>query len=93
MVLLGDFNTSPWRAQSQRIEEAGFANAFGKRGAGFGFTFPIFGRWRTRVVPSCVRIDHFWVRAPLVPRACTVGTDAGSDHRPLRAELVLEGAP
>ena len=60
---------------------AGWPDAFGRAGWGFGWTKWQWG-WG-------VRIDHVLTAGPWRPRRCWVGPDVGSDHRPLLADLVV----
>ena len=86
-VMMGDFNSAPASGEYALVRGAGWTNAFEEVGRGFGFTWPVFGRWRGVPAPPMVRIDHVWTRGGLEPVSCTVGRQAGSDHHPLDAGL------
>jgi endonuclease/exonuclease/phosphatase family metal-dependent hydrolase len=90
-VLLGDFNLTGNARDLDTLRSAGLVNAFEAVGEGFGFTFPVFGRWRGVPSPPVVRIDHVWVTPDVEVLRCEVGPDGGSDHLPLRARLSLAG--
>lgn len=88
-VVAGDFNLTRWSRTMHLLEEAGFTDAFHTVGRGFGFSFPTFGRYRGVPMPPTVRIDYVWCSPGVVPLACSLAPDAGSDHLALRAELSL----
>lgn len=86
-VVLGDFNSTPASGEYALVRGAGWTNAFEAVGRGFGFTWPVSGRWRGVPLPPLVRIDHVWTKGGLEPVSCSVGSEAGSDHLPLDAGL------
>lgn len=87
-IVLGDFNTTAWTSQMRDACSAGLANAFSTVGVGFGFTFPVEGRWRRFPAPVCVRIDHVLHTDSFRAARCVRGPSCGSDHYPLVADLV-----
>jgi endonuclease/exonuclease/phosphatase (EEP) superfamily protein YafD len=83
----GDFNATENMDLCQALHDAGLRDAFRQAGAGFGLTFPVFGRYRGLPLPPFVRIDYVWHSAAYVSRAAQVLPDAGSDHLPLLVVL------
>lgn len=91
VIVAGDFNTTEG-SEIYRLLSAHLRNAHREGGRGFGFTYPATGVLRLGPVPlpSAVRIDHIFVNPGLkVHRAATLPRSAGSDHRPVVAELYL----
>ena len=92
---LGGGNVGPWfsafsyaTAYFSAVVFIGFA---GKIGWGFGFSFPSpTRRFGGKIsFPSLVRIDHiFYSDHFYAARARTVSDSAGSDHRPVIADLI-----
>lgn len=85
VLVLGDFNT-PSESTIYRRTWDRYVNAFGKTGAGYGYT----ERVSIGGVSFGVRIDHVLTGAGLVPRVCEVGPDVGSDHLPVIADLAVK---
>ncbi len=83
VVLAGDFNCTPMSAEAGAIRATGLTDSHRAVGGGLGAT------WGHRVAWPGFRIDHVYARG-LVPGACIVGPDVGSDHRPVFAVLDLE---
>jgi endonuclease/exonuclease/phosphatase (EEP) superfamily protein YafD len=73
----GDFNT-PTESALYKEFWSPYANAFTRTGWGWGKTF--FTRF------DAVRIDHLLASPEWRCRACRVGSDVGSPHRPVLAE-------
>jgi endonuclease/exonuclease/phosphatase family metal-dependent hydrolase len=88
-LLVGDFNKTPFSLLYQRLRRHGLLDAFQEVGCGFGFTFPVFGRFLRLPLPPLVRIDYIWHTPDLRAIRCRTGPDGGSDHLPLQAELEL----
>jgi endonuclease/exonuclease/phosphatase (EEP) superfamily protein YafD len=84
VIVAGDFNAPPESAFFRR-DWGAFGNAFSDAGNGWGLTK--FTRLHG------VRIDHILYAPPWRCVRAWVGPNAGSDHRPVVAELVLGGAP
>jgi endonuclease/exonuclease/phosphatase (EEP) superfamily protein YafD len=82
VVLAGDFNTPPQSAIFRRLWPE-YDDAFGSAGWGWGYTF-YGGR-------TMVRIDHVLTGPGWWCKACWVGPDVGSPHRPVVADLVWIG--
>jgi vancomycin resistance protein VanJ len=80
-IVAGDFNATPDSAFAARMRSLS-GDAWELAGSGFGFTWPngMFA------LPS-LRIDHLFVSPDLTVTRVDVGVGAGSDHRPLRAEI------
>jgi endonuclease/exonuclease/phosphatase (EEP) superfamily protein YafD len=88
VIVAGDFNVTP-HSQMYLLLSRHLRNAHDEAGSGLGFTFPS-GERAFGVVPlrPLLRIDHIFVSGHfLALRAGTVGDSAGSDHRPVFAEL------
>jgi len=94
LILAGDFNTPPAGAIYGRLTER-LRDAFAEAGLGWGHTYPSV--WTTptlrgrsyRLPWSMLRIDYVFHSAHWQATASEVGGRAGSDHRPLFAELAL----
>lgn len=84
VIVAGDFNAPPRSSSARAYAAAGLLDAHAAVGAGFGHTWPA-GKL-PRFVPG-VRIDAVWSGGGLVPVACEVAADTGSDHRPVVADL------
>ena len=88
-LLVGDFNKTPFSFLYGRLRRHGLLDAFQEVGSGFGFTFPMFGRFLRLPLPPLVRIDYIWHTPDLRAIRCRTGPDGGSDHLPIEAELEL----
>ncbi len=88
-LLVGDFNKTPFSLLYRRLRRHGLRDAFQEVGSGFGFTFPVFGRYLGLPLPPLVRIDYVWHTPDLRAIRCRTAPDGGSDHLPLQAELEL----
>lgn len=84
-LLMGDFNMLQSQAIYRGYRVAGLLDSFREAGVGRGFTFPT-RRGRIRLRPV-VRIDFIWHTMHFSTRRAWVGTDHGSDHLPIFAEL------
>lgn len=82
LLLAGDFNTPE---DSTLYDEywSRYANAFSRKGLGWGFTF--------RTNRAAVRIDHQLAGPDWRCVRCWVGPDVGSQHRPLVADWEWTG--
>jgi endonuclease/exonuclease/phosphatase family metal-dependent hydrolase len=80
LIIAGDFNLAP---DSPLFTGSfpGMSDAFESTGLGFGWTY--FHQH------TMVRIDHVLTNNLLQCRACRVGPNLGSPHRPVIADLVL----
>jgi vancomycin resistance protein VanJ len=96
-VLLGDFNMTPRHPIYARFVAAGLVDAFAAAGVGRGWTLPRrvgnasrFQRGLHRVpLRPVARVDYIWCTPGVQAEAAWVGDDAGSDHLPVGARLVL----
>jgi vancomycin resistance protein VanJ len=84
VVLAGDFNTPPQSAIFRQVW-SGYTDAFAVAGWGWGYTF-LSSR-------TTVRIDHVLAGSGWTCERCWVGSDVGSPHRPVIADLVRTGRP
>jgi len=78
VVVLGDFNATPWSAPMRALT----AGRLGFR----SLDAPWTPTWMVRT-PFAIPIDHVLCTAPLVIVSRNVGPDVGSDHRPVQVEL------
>jgi endonuclease/exonuclease/phosphatase (EEP) superfamily protein YafD len=81
VVLIGDFNSTPWSGRLRRLErESQLSNS--QRGFGLQPT------WSAQY-PALMRIaiDHCFHSRSLVTVGRSVGTDIGSDHFPILVDL------
>lgn len=82
-VLAGDFNVPDGGALLRR-RFAGLRDAFAEEGSGFGYTFPVNGRWL-----PWMRLDRVLLGAGLQAVHVEVPATAASDHAPLIVDLAL----
>jgi len=82
-IIAGDFNMPTDSTIYQEVW-AGYRNAFGRAGFGYGYTKQTAIRRRS----YGLRIDHILTDEHWRPVDCRVGPDIGSDHLPLVADLV-----
>ena len=96
-VLLGDFNMTPRNPVHAQFTSAGLVDAFAAAGVGRGWTLPLrvgqtsrfrHGLHRVRLRPVA-RVDYIWCTPGVHVEAAWLGDDAGSDHLPVGARLVL----
>ena len=78
VVVLGDFNATPWSAPMRALT----AGRLGFRSVDAPWT----PTWMVRT-PFAIPIDHVLCTAPLVIVSRSVGPEVGSDHRPVQVEL------
>ena len=101
-VLLGDLNTREWTDTYADILAAGLKDAYRSAGDGAGHTLPVrLGLWKRlqsinrmmRWIPllPMIRVDYIWYTDSLTAITAWVGADAGSDHLPVLARLVIDG--
>lgn len=84
VIIAGDFNT-PVESSMYRKYWGGYDNAFSKTAWGYGWT----QRISVRGLPFGVRIDHILAGNKAVPLTTVIGSDLGSDHLPLIADIEL----
>jgi endonuclease/exonuclease/phosphatase (EEP) superfamily protein YafD len=80
-IVAGDFNATPdsyFAARMRAVSD----DAWEAAGSGFGFTWP---NGMFRIPP--MRLDHVFVSRDLDVLTAAVGRGAGSDHRPISAEV------
>ena len=80
VLIAGDFNLCP-DSPIFRDNFGNYRDAFAACGFGFGWTYR--SRW------TALRIDHILARGWIVCRACWLGPDVGSLHRPLIADYLV----
>ncbi len=80
LVLMGDFNATPW---SQGFRAAVRTAGFHRAGTGIG------GTWPAPLGRLGIPIDHVLLHGPITAVEARVGPDIGSDHLPVVAELAL----
>lgn len=88
VVLAGDLNAPPRSRVLSLLREAGLRDAFAQAGAGYGYTYGHSLKPRF----SFLRIDHILAGRGVGVADCRVGGKEGSTHRPVIADLVIEGA-
>lgn len=81
VILLGDFNATPWSVAMRPLRDAGFVDA--SNGYGHSAT------WSRRNPLLAIPIDHILTRGLPPPKSFIIGPDLGSDHRPILADLLL----
>src|SRR5262249_11050682 len=82
LPLAGDFNTPPDSATYRRCWSS-LSNAYSSAGVGWGYTY--------FTQHAAVRIDHILAGDGWRCRACWVGPDVGSPHRPVVADVEWVG--
>lgn len=88
-LLLGDFNMTDQTQYYRLIRSAGLQDSFREAGRGFGFTYPERWFFGGQDLFLMLRIDYIFHTAHFEAVNAWVGPDAGSDHRPLTADLRL----
>lgn len=83
VVLLGDFNASPWSYPLQQL-----VKTTGLRFANLGLG--VRPTWFYQSVLLSAPIDHILVSPEWRVNAYEVGREVGSDHLPVMAELILQ---
>ena len=83
MVLVGDFNATPWTGAFRDLLDAGTVDA--QRGRG------VAGSWPSGWGPFKIPIDHLLHTPDLTTTSFAFGPSAGSDHRSLRVTVALAG--
>ena len=84
LLLAGDFNTPPESAIFRDTWSA-YDDAFSTAGWGWGYTF--------HGAHTMVRIDHVLAGTGVTCTRCRVGPNVGSPHRPVLADVIVQGAP
>ncbi len=99
-VLLGDFNMTARNPAYARFIAAGLEDAFAAAGSGRGWTLPRrighAARYKHGLhglpLRPVTRVDYIWCTPEVHAESAWVGGDAGSDHLPVLARLVLPPA-
>jgi endonuclease/exonuclease/phosphatase (EEP) superfamily protein YafD len=82
LMLVGDFNLTPWSAAFERlIAASGLADAARGRG--------LIATWPTQFAPLGMRIDHCFVSPEWRTLGVRRGESIGSDHFPVVYDLAL----
>lgn len=89
LILAGDLNAPDASPVVRSLLSLGLRDAFASAGRGYGYTYG----HTLRPAFSFLRIDHILVSAEFEVRDCFVGGDAGSDHRPVIADIARRGPP
>lgn len=84
ILVCGDFNYTPWHEMHRAMLRLGLQEVHELAGWGRGSTWPM--TLPGRFVPG-VRIDHVYVGGGLTCTSARTGSPAGSDHRPVIAEV------
>jgi len=90
VILGGDFNFTGTTPQARGLRRAGFRDAWDLAGCGHGATWPASGP--LRFLPG-FRIDHVYLGPGVTCVRCVRGEARGSDHRPLVADVRVDGGP
>lgn len=87
IIMAGDFNFTEASPNAASLKRLGLADAHDLAGFGRGTTWPnmSFFRW----IPT-IRLDHIYLSGELTASTCRTGHGAGSDHRPVVAEVGFE---
>jgi vancomycin resistance protein VanJ len=88
-LLLGDMNATDQSETYAIFAQAGLADAYHVAGFGFGPTYPArqgYGYPFSKAIPL-IRLDYVLYTTQLRVLSAWVGSDAGSDHLPIVAEL------
>lgn len=84
LILAGDFNHTPTSMPAGWLRGAGLTDAHSAAGTGRGLTWPASGGlWSV----AGMRLDQILVSDGLRCSSCRVGSDLGSDHRPVIARI------
>jgi endonuclease/exonuclease/phosphatase (EEP) superfamily protein YafD len=86
VIVVGDFNTTPWSPCFQDLLAAA-----GLRNATLGHGY--IGTWPTWFWPALIPIDHVLLKGPLAATTVGRGPAIGSDHYPIIADLRLLFGP
>lgn len=85
-ILMGDFNFTDQNEGYRSLVEAGLIDVHRAVGWGFGSTYPE-RRWSGEGWLPLVRIDYIFASKNLCLHRTWVGSDGGSDHLPVLADL------
>lgn len=82
MIVLGDFNTTPWTASYRRITRGN-----GMKLASGGFAYAT--TWPTQLSLLGIPIDHIMIAPSMSVVRYESARDIGSDHRPVYTDIVV----
>jgi len=85
LIVAGDFNATSYNGELHSILHLGLRDGAIERGQGWRMTWPA----NRALTPPVVRFDHVLVSAGIVVIGYRVGRGAGSDHRPIVADLAV----
>jgi endonuclease/exonuclease/phosphatase (EEP) superfamily protein YafD len=85
LILTGDLNAPQVSLVCREFEALGLRDSFVTAGRGYGYTYGAFTKVRHRYV----RIDHIFVSPQFGVVRSVAGTDEGSDHCPVIADIYL----
>ena len=85
LIVAGDLNATRWHRGLGKLLADGLDDAHERRGRGWAATWPR-DRWP---LPPVMRLDHVLVSPEIGVLAVREGVGAGSDHRPIVADLVM----
>jgi endonuclease/exonuclease/phosphatase (EEP) superfamily protein YafD len=85
VVMAGDYNATWGHRPFRELMGRGLRDAFVERRRWWTTTWPC----DSRMLPPFARIDHVLVSADVAVRGVLVGAAAGSDHRPVIADLAV----
>ena len=84
--MVGDFNLTERHKAYRKLVDAGLQDAFRSVTRTPGYTVP--ARLAGIKTIPLMRIDYIWATSQFRPLRAWVGSDAGSDHLPVMAQLV-----
>ena len=85
LIIAGDLNAPPASLVTRILTDRGLVDAFSAAGRGYGYTFG-----HTLLIGKpFLRLDRILASRELVPVRAWVGSELGSDHRPVIADMVL----
>jgi endonuclease/exonuclease/phosphatase family metal-dependent hydrolase len=82
VIIAGDFNM-PVESTIYRRFWGVFSNAYSTVGQGYGWSEQV----SVRGIPVGIRIDHILTGTDMKPLLCKIGSNVGSDHLPIIADL------
>lgn len=89
VILAGDFNMTEWSPIYAELASQ-LQDAYRNSSWGIGATFPAGAFEELNAgYPRLFRLDYIWYSEPIVASSAIVGTNLGSDHLPLRVELII----
>lgn len=89
LLLMGDLNTMPIQANYRRLSNL-LHDAYLASGTGPAATFPVSRTGNSWLTQPLIRLDYIFYDDAWQAQRSWVGTIAGSDHRYVMAELVLQ---